>query len=144
VGHDRGMDVPLEWLADRHQAVLITLRADGSPQSSNVGFAVLDGVAKVSVTADRAKTNNLRRDPRGVLHVLGDHHWQYASVRVTAELTEVSAAPGDDVGRELLELYEAASGGPHPDNREFFEAMVTERRLVLRLHPESAATFGVE
>jgi hypothetical protein len=63
---------------------------------------------------------------------------------VTAELTEVSSAPGDDVGRELLELYEAASGGPHPDNQEFFEAMVTERRLVLRLHPESAAAFGVE
>jgi PPOX class probable F420-dependent enzyme len=138
------MTVPLDWIAARHQAVLVTLRRDGSPQTSNIGYAVLDGLAKVSVTDDRAKTRNLRRDPRAVLHVLGDNHWQYASVRVNAELTDVSSTPGDDVGRELLELYEAASGGPHPDNQEFFEAMVSERRLVLRLHLESAASFGVE
>jgi len=138
------MTVPLAWLAGRHQAVLVTLRADGSPQTSNVAFALLDGVAKVSVTDDRAKTHNLRRDPRGVLHVLGDTFWQYVSVRVTAELGAVSAVPGDEAGRELLETYEAITGSAHPDPSEFFEAMVTDRRLVLRLTPVSAVGQGVD
>lgn len=137
------MDVPLDWLAERHQGVLVTLRADGSPQTSNVGYAVLDGVAKVSVTEDRAKTHNLRRDPRAVLHVIGDTFWQYQSVRATARLSPVSAEPGDAVGRELLALYEAISG-PHPDDQEFFQAMVDARRLVLTLTLESAVGFGVE
>jgi PPOX class probable F420-dependent enzyme len=137
------MTVPLAWLADRHQAVLVTLRADGSPQTSNLSFAVLDGVAKVSVTDTRAKTRNLRRDPRAVLHVLGDTFWDYASITCTAELSPVSTVPGDDVGRELLEVYEAITGGPHPDPTEYFEAMVTDQRLVLRLRLVSAVGQGV-
>lgn len=138
------MTVPLEWLAGRHQAVLVTIRSDGSPQTSNVAYALLDGVAKVSVTHERAKAQNLRRDPRAVLHVLGDSFWQYASVRVTAELGKESTSPGDEVGRELLALYEAVSDSQHPDPAEFFEAMVTDRRLVLRLTPLSAVTHGID
>jgi PPOX class probable F420-dependent enzyme len=137
------MTVPLDWLAGRHQAVLVTLRKDGSPQTANVMYALLDGLACVSVTADRAKTHNLRRDPRAVLHVLGDSFWQYASVTVTAELTDVSREPGDAVGQELLRVYESASGGPHPDPDDFFRSMVDDRRLVLRLRPESAAVMGL-
>ena len=120
-------------LADRHQAVLVTLRADGSPQSSNIMYALTDGVARVSVTADRAKTRNLQRDPRCLLHVLGSTFWEYASIPATATLSDVTATPGDAVGRELLEVYEAITGKPHDDPDEFFNAMVSERRLVLRL-----------
>jgi PPOX class probable F420-dependent enzyme len=138
------MTVPIEWLAARHQAVLITTRADGSPQSSNVGYGVEDGLIRVSVTDDRAKTRNLRRDPRGVLHVTGDSFWQYASVQVTAELSPVTTTAGDEVGQELLRLYDAVAPTPHPDPQEFFDAMVSERRLVLRLTPLSAAGFNVE
>lgn len=137
------MDVPYDWLAERHQAVLVTLRADRSAQTSNVGYAILGGVAKVSVTDGRAKTHNLRRDPRAVLHVIGDTFWQYWSVRARAHLSPVSAEPGDAVGRELLALYQAISG-PHPDDDEFLRAMVDERRLVLTLDLESAVGFGVE
>lgn len=133
----------VDWLADRHQAVLITIRADGSPQSSNIGYDTLDGVARVSVTDDRAKTRNLRRDPRGVLHVLGDHFWQYASVSVDAELSPVTTEPGDATGRELLEVYERISGTEHPDPDEFFVDMVAQRRLVLRLTPRTSIAWGI-
>jgi PPOX class probable F420-dependent enzyme len=135
--------LPLAWLAERHQAVLVTLRADGSPQSSNLSYALVDSLAKVSLTEDRAKTRNLRRDPRAVLHVLGDSFWQYQSVRATAELSPVTTTPGDAVGRELLEVYEAIAGQPHPDPQEFFQAMVDERRLVLTLTPISSVGFGL-
>ena len=125
----------MDWIADHHQAVLVTLRKDGSPQTSNIAYDWYDGRARVSVTADRAKTANLRRDPRGVLHVLGDTFWQYASVPVTAELGQVTTTAGDAVGVELLEMYERISGSKHPDPPEFFDAMVAERRLVLSLRP---------
>jgi uncharacterized protein YndB with AHSA1/START domain len=56
----------------------------------------------------------------------------------------VTETPGDAVGQELLELYDAIAPEPHPDPQEFLEAMVAEQRLVLRLTPVSAAGFNVE
>ncbi|MDX6216465.1 MAG: hypothetical protein QOG99_2049 [Frankiales bacterium] len=120
-------------IADRHEAILITLRKDGTPQSSNVMYALLDGAAKISVTADRAKTRNLQRDPRCVLHVLGSTFWEYAAIEAGASLSEVTVTPGDDAGRELLAVYEAVAGKAHPDPDEFFAAMVADKRLVVRL-----------
>ena len=81
-----------DWLAQHHQAVLITLRADGSAQSSNVLTAFDGDVFRVSVTAGRAKTRNLARDPRAVVHVLGGNFWGYASVTCSARLGTVSTA----------------------------------------------------
>jgi uncharacterized protein len=135
-------DSLVHWLRDRHQAVLVTLRADGSPQSSNVVVAFDGSTARVSVTADRAKTRNLRRDPRGLLHVLGDSFGQYAAIAVRAELGPQSTVAGDAAGHDLLRLYETIAGRAHPDRDDFFSAMVAERRLVLTLHALSATSWG--
>ncbi|HEY5224466.1 MAG TPA: TIGR03618 family F420-dependent PPOX class oxidoreductase [Microbacteriaceae bacterium] len=130
------------WLKTRHQAVLITLRANGAPQSSNVG-TTFDGTDfHVSVTASRAKTRNLLRDPRATMHVLGRNFWSFASVSCTADVGAVSTAPGDQPGQALLALYNTISDVPHPNPAEFFQAMVDERRLVLTLHPLSVAGNG--
>lgn len=126
-------------LTELHQGVLVTLRRDGSPQSSNVMFAYANGVARVSVTADRAKTRNLQREPRCLLHVLGPDFWSYGAFPATASFSAVTTEPGDEAGRELLEVYEAITGTPHPDPDEFFAAMVSEQRLVLRLALEKGA-----
>ena len=88
-------------------------------------------------------TRNLRRDPRGVLHVLGDDFGAYASVSVEASLGEVSTTPGDMSGRELLAVYEAVSDAEHPDPQEFYQAMVEEQRLVLTLVPRSVVAWGL-
>ena len=136
-------DAHLSWISERHQAVLVTLRSDGSPQTSNIAYDLVGGSARVSVTADRAKTHNLRRDPRGVLHVLGDSFWTYASVRVEARLGPVTTSPCDEAGQELLDLYQRISASTHPDPQEFFDAMVAEKRLVLSLVPVSAVAQGL-
>lgn len=131
-----------DWLRTRHQVVLVTLRSDGSPQSSNVA-ADFDGTAfRVSVTDGRAKTRNLRRDPRAVVHVLGPNFWSYASVACTAELGPITTSPGDAAGRELLDLYNRLSPTAHPDADEFFRAMVDEQRLVLTLRADSITGQG--
>jgi PPOX class probable F420-dependent enzyme len=129
----------LEFAARHKNGVLITLRNDGRAQSSNIVY-VMDGpVARVSLTDDRAKTRNMRRDPRTILHVSADNFWSYVSLDGVAELTPVAKKPGDDVCKELAEVYERAAGKPHPSWDEFFDAMIKEKRLVLRFRATSAA-----
>lgn len=129
-------DDALAFLAARRHGVLATIKSsDGRPQLSNVAYAWLDGVIGISVTAGRAKVANARRDPRVSLYVVSDDFWTYVVAEGEAELSPVSTEPGDAAGRRLLEVFEAAAGKPHPDPQEFFEAMVTDRRLVLSFRP---------
>src|SRR5215207_2044440 len=125
---DPNMDDPAarEFPADHHQGVLITLKRDGGPQSSNIAYHFADGVARISVTDGRAKTQNLRRDARAVLHVTGESFYQYVSASGSAELSPVSTEPGDATGQELLQLHDAVAPEPHADPDEFFQAMVDD------------------
>lgn len=124
-----------EFLGQRHRGVLVTLKSDGRPQLSNVAYGYLDGVVRVSTTADRAKAANVRRDPRVSLYVTSDDFWTYLVVEGEAELSEVATEPGDATCQSLLELYDAISDTPHPDPEDFHAAMVTERRLQLSFRP---------
>jgi PPOX class probable F420-dependent enzyme len=125
----------LGFATDRHRGVLVTLKRDGRPQLSNIGY-VLDPdsrVARVSVTADRAKTRNLQRDPRASLHVTSEDFWAWAVLEGDAELTPVTSDPHDATAEGLVDYYRAISG-EHPDWDEYRRAMVAERRLLVELH----------
>lgn len=130
------LDRALGFLADTHQGILVTIKSDGRPQSSNIVYDLADGVVRISVTDGRAKTANLRRDPRASLHVT-PHFGAYVVAEGVASLSEVSTTPGDDVGRRLLEVYEAIAG-PHPDPDEFLEAMAADRRLLVSIPVDRA------
>jgi PPOX class probable F420-dependent enzyme len=118
--------------------VLVTLKRDGRPQLSNVSFAVDGtGLIRVSVTAGRAKTANALREPRVSMYVSPDNFGTYGVIEGRAELTPEAAAPDDATVEELIELYRAVQG-EHPDWDDYRRAMVADRRLVLRLHPERA------
>ncbi|MFG2717849.1 TIGR03618 family F420-dependent PPOX class oxidoreductase [Streptomyces sp. NPDC048416] len=129
----------LTLLAEYDGGVLVTLKGDGRPQLSNVSHAYYpeDGVIKVSLTDDRAKTRNLRRDARASYHVTSDDRWAYTVVEGTADLTPVAADPYDDTVEELVALYRDVRG-EHPDWDDYRTAMVRDRRLVLRLRVERA------
>jgi len=128
----------LAWTADHHHGVLITIRRDGRPQSSDIIYGVDGSTVLVSVTADRAKTVNMRRDPRVVLHVTDPGSFSYVSFDSTVDLSPVCADPSDAVADELVSLHRAISGAEHPDWREFRRAMVDDRRLVARITPVAA------
>jgi len=130
------------FLASHHHAVLATVRRDGSPQTSNLSYLFDDSTLRVSVTNRRAKVANIRRDPRVIVHVLGDVFWTYASVQGVASLSAVTTEPGDAVGQELLEIYHGIAG-PHPDDAEFLRAMVEEGRLVLTVRPTRVVWSGL-
>ena len=133
----------LAFARDRRQGVLVTIRANGRPQLSNILFVPGSGdTLLVSLTDDRAKTKNLRRDPRASLYVLGDNFFQYVVLEAAAELSPVAAAPDDDTVDALVAYYRAGQG-EHPDWDEYRAAMVADRRLVLTLRPERAYGLGV-
>lgn len=132
------LDEALAWAADRKLGVLITLRSDGRPQSSDVVYAVVGGTFEISVTDDRAKTANMERDPRVVLHVTDPESWSYVSFDGTVELSEPTTSPGDATSDLMVGYYEAVAGKPHPDWAEYRQAMVDERRLLVRFTPHSA------
>jgi len=119
----------LAFARDRKQGVLATIRANGRPQLSNIAFVPDEGdTFLVSITNDRAKTANLRRDPRASLYVLGDNFYQYVVIEATAELSPVASEPNDATVEALIRYYEAASGA-HPDWDEYAAAMIADKRL---------------
>ena len=134
----------LAFLAENRFGVLATIKSDGRPQLSNVGYSYdpESQLIRVSVTADRAKTRNLARDPRAVVHVLGGDFWSYASVACSARLGAVSTEPGDQAAQDLLALFADISGKPHPNPQEFFDVQVAEQRLLLSLTAESISGSG--
>ncbi len=128
----------LEWAGSRTAGVLITIRSNGRPQSSDIAYAAGDGIIRISVTSDRAKTRNLVRDPRAVVHVTERDSWSYVSFEGDVELTPVTTDPADATADELVDLYRAVAGGEHPDWDEFRQAMVDEGRQVVRFTPSKA------
>ncbi len=124
----------LALLADRHGGVVATLKKDGRPQLSNVSYTFDPErrLVRASITDDRAKTKNLRRDSRVSFHVTAANFRSYVVAEGDAELTPVAATPDDATVEELIEVYRAIVG-EHPNWDEYRAAMVADRRLVLRI-----------
>lgn len=132
------LDAALDFVRRHRQGVLVTARRDGRPQLSNVAYGVDEaGVVRVSITADRAKYHNLRRDPWAALHVTQADFWAYAVVEGDVELSDVASSPGDVAADELVELYRSLAG-EHEDWDDYRRAMVADRRVVVRIRPNRA------
>ncbi|MFG1885270.1 PPOX class F420-dependent oxidoreductase [Micromonospora sp. NPDC049102] len=134
---DTNQQALTDLIGGRSMGVLATIKRDGRPQMSTVvySFDSAAGLIRVSVTDGRAKTANLRRDPRASFHVASEDGWAYAVVEGRAELTPPAADVDDATVEELVGLYRSLRG-EHPDWAEYRSAMVAERRLVLRLRVE--------
>jgi PPOX class probable F420-dependent enzyme len=101
----------LTFVTARRQGVVVTIRDNGRPQLSNIFYVPGDdGVLRISITDTRAKTANIRRDPRVSLYVLGENFFQYVVLECTAELTPVAADPHDDTVDQLVAYYKAGNG----------------------------------
>ena len=123
---------PRTLLAQSRLGVLATIKADGRPQLSPV-TPFYDREAEtlyVSMTDGRAKTANLRRDPRAALEVTAPDARTWA----TAEGTVALIGPGTDPhGPEvdaLVDYYRKAAG-EHPDWDEYRSVMVADRRVLM-------------
>ncbi|ANE79552.1 PPOX class F420-dependent enzyme [Mycobacterium adipatum] len=127
-------DKLLALISGNSLGVLATVKKDGRPQLSNVSywFDARRVALQVSVTEPRAKTRNLRRDPRASIHVSSDDGWAYAVAEGDALLTPPAANPGDETVEALISLYRNIAG-EHPDWDDYRRAMVDDRRVLLTL-----------
>ena len=134
------MDVTsaLEYAQQIGKGALVTLKSDGRPQISNVMFTIGDdGLIRVSVTDSRAKTKNMRRDPRVSLHVSARDFWSYVVIEGDVQLSPVASDPNDATVEELVGTYRAMAG-EHKDWDEYRRSMVDDERLVARIRPTYA------
>ena len=121
----------LDFVRPRHHMVLVTRRADGSPQASPVtGGVDAEGRLVISTYPERAKTANARRDPRVSVLVLSDD-FGGAWVQVDGDC-EVLDLP--DSVEPLVDYFRAISG-EHPDWDEYREAMRRQGKSLLRVTP---------
>ncbi|WP_370500104.1 PPOX class F420-dependent oxidoreductase [Mycolicibacterium sp. jd] len=121
----------LDFLRPRHRMVLTTYRADGSLQSSPVSGGVdAEGRIVIATYPQRAKTANLRRRPRAGVVVLSDEFdGPYVQVDGDAEVVDLPEA------LEPLVEYFRSIAGEHPDWDEYRQAMVDQRKCLIRVTP---------
>ena len=87
----------------------------------------------MSITEPRAKTRNLRRDPRASIHVSSDDGWSYAVAEGDAILTPPAAAPGRRHRRGADCVVPQHRWRDHPDWDDYRRAMVDDRRVLMTL-----------
>jgi PPOX class probable F420-dependent enzyme len=124
-------------LAGSRISVLATIKSDGRPQLSPVAhFYDRDaGIIYVSMTVGRAKTANLRRDPRATLEVTRPDSMAWATAEGTATLTGPGTDPDGPEVQALVDYYRAAAG-EHPDWAEYRSVMVADRRVLMAMKVE--------
>ncbi|NIH77511.1 PPOX class F420-dependent oxidoreductase [Amycolatopsis viridis] len=119
----------LDFLRTRHRAVLMTTRANGTPQLSPVTAGIdPEGRFVVATYPQRAKTRNARRTPAVSACVLSDD-WNGPWVQFDgrAEVLDVPEAV-----EPLVEYFRSISG-EHPDWDEYREAMVRQNKALIRV-----------
>jgi PPOX class probable F420-dependent enzyme len=132
-------------LAAREQglAVVVTQRADGSPQTSIANAGVLahpvsgEAVVGVVVRGDTLKHANLRRRPHAT--VVFRAGWEWVAVEGPVDLAgpddPLDGLDGGRVPQVLRDVFSAA-GGTHDDWDEYDRVMAAERRLAVLVRPE--------
>lgn len=130
------IDEARRFISQNHHAVLATYRRDGKVQQSPVSAGVdAQGRVIISVTEDRAKTRNARRDPRVSLCVFGDAFYgRWVQVEGTPEFVD-----GPDRIDALVDYYRTLRGEEHPDWPEYRAAMERDDRVLLRFEIDRAS-----
>src|SRR3954453_14169999 len=130
---------PHTLIAESRLGGLATIKANGLPQLSP-GTPFYDreaGVIHVSMTEGRAKTANLRRDPRAALEVTSSDGWSWATAEGSVTLTGPGTDPDGPEVQALVDYYRAAAG-EHPDWAEYRAVMVADRRVLMAMRVERA------
>lgn len=123
------LDAGRDFVRVNHRAVLATTRADGTRQLSPVVLG-LDGEGRVVISTRETaiKTANVRRRPGISACVMSDQFFgRWIQIDGSAEVVGLPQAMDG-----LVALYRQVAG-EHPDWAEFREAMVSERRVLLRI-----------
>ena len=138
---DIDLDQLLEFVRPRHHMVLITSRADGSPQSSPVTGGVDDsGRIVIATYPQRAKTKNARKRPDVSVLVLSEE-WDDAWVQVDGTCEVLDAVDDSEALDGFVEYFRNIAG-EHSDWDEYRQAMVDQGKSLLRITPTRWSTVS--
>ena len=126
----------VEFAQSTHRGVLSTFRRDGSVQMSIISCGPFrEGIA-FTVTEDRVKLKNLRRDPRCTLLVSRESWWGFVVLQGRAEIMSSDNTEREEFRMALRDAYRAASGSDHPNWEEYDQAMRDDRRSIIVVVPD--------
>jgi PPOX class probable F420-dependent enzyme len=117
-----------QFLAERRNAVLGTIRKDGSPQLNPMWFHWTGEVFHISTTRSRFKYNHLKRDPRVTLCVDDAAGFKTVIVEGRAQIVE------DDIWGPTRVIVEKYVDKDHVESR--LARLRTEPRVLLVIRPE--------
>src|ERR1700684_1686319 len=116
----------VDYVRNHHNAVLATIKQDGSPQLSPVTVGVdADGYVLISTRQTAYKVRHVRRDPRVWLCAFPDGF--YGDWRQLEGAAELVALPEAMDG--LVAYYRDISG-EHPDWDDYRAAMIRDQRCL--------------
>ena len=133
---------PRTLLAESRLGILATIKADGRPQLSPVTpfYDPGTGLIHVSMTEGRAKTVNLRRDPR--ISLMWEDGLDYNELR---GVTVTGKAEIIDSGPELIDLMRVCVQRNAPmlkgEALEQHVAHMARKRVVVAVRPEKTMSW---
>ena len=133
----------LEQLVTQQNVVVFTtFRRDGRPQMSLVTVGTFEGGLAFTTQQGRAKTANLKRDPRCAIMLTRPNWRGYAVLDGDAEVRGNHNTDAETLRMDLRAVYRVAAGREHPDWEEYDRAMVEQRRVVVVLKPGRLVTVN--
>jgi PPOX class probable F420-dependent enzyme len=131
-------------LGEHNLGALATVNRAGHPHLSTVAYAwdPAGRVVRIGSALGRAKVTQLARNPRASLYVSSPDHLAFAVAEGLAEVSPVSAVPGDETGRQLLAM-QAPFTDP-ADEAAFFRNMVEDQRVVITLKVDRLYGGGLD
>jgi PPOX class probable F420-dependent enzyme len=124
----------IDFLRRHHNAVMATTRSDGSTQMSPITVGV-DGEGRVVVSTRETayKVSHLRERPRAAICAFTDRFYgEWVQVEGPVEIVSLPEA------LEPLVDYYRDIRGEHPNWDEYRDAMVRDKRVLVRMTVERA------
>lgn len=124
----------LDFIRRNHRAVLATTRSDGGVQLSPITAGVDDDQrVEISTRETALKTKNLRARPHASLLVFTDAFFgEWVQVEGPVEIVSLPEAMDGLVG------YYRRISGEHSNWEEYRQAMISDRRVLVRMRVERA------
>ena len=122
-----------EFLERPLVAVMVTLRADGSPHAIPIWYEYRDGEFIVFTSDTFVRVKNLRRDSRAAITVsTHDEPYMYVSAEGPVSITSEGVA---ETGLSIARRYMGERGD------QFLDDVHDEHSVLLRLTPERILTW---
>ena len=125
------------FMESHHRGVISTRRSDGATHSSIVVCGAFRGSAAfVSVYPRSVKIKNLRRDANCTIMCVDDNWRSYAVVEGQAQLFDYGNTESEEMRLMLRDAYMACSATEHSDWKEYDQAMIDQKAVVVLVPPE--------